>query len=112
MSEELKFEFNDYVIAIDEPYENDCGYVSIGKKQSNGINIVFKSPNENTVNWFIELQKYITNLQSQLDQADEKIMWLNAEIDTLKSEKGNLMRTLEEAEKKLQELQNGDFSGE
>lgn len=73
MSEELNFEFNDYVIAIDEPYENDCGYVAIGKKQSNGINIVFKSPNKGTVNWFIELQKYITDLQSQLDQAKERL---------------------------------------
>lgn len=73
MSKELKFEFNDYIIAIDEPYENDCGYVAIGKKQSNGISIVFKSPNEKTVNWFIELQKYITNLQSQLDQANERL---------------------------------------
>lgn len=71
MSKKINFEFNDYIIAIDEPYKNDYGYVAIGKKQSNGINIVFKSPNENTVNWFIELQKYITNLQSQLDQADE-----------------------------------------
>ncbi len=73
MSEELNFEFNDYVIAIDEPYENDCGYVVIGKKQSNSINIVFKSPNKGTVNWFIELQKYITDLQSQLDQANERL---------------------------------------
>ena len=73
MSEELNFEFNDYVIAIDEPYENDCGYVVIGKKQSNSINIVFKSLNKGTVNWFIELQKYITDLQSQLDQANERL---------------------------------------
>lgn len=73
MSKKINFEFNDYIIAIDEPYENDCGYVSIGKKQSNGINIVFKSPNKGTVNWFIELQKYITDLQSQLDQANEKL---------------------------------------
>lgn len=73
MSEELKFEFNDYVIAIDEPYENDYGYVAIGKKQSNGINIVFKSPNKGTVNWFIELQKYITDLQSQLAESKKEI---------------------------------------
>lgn len=73
MSRKINFEFNDYIIAIDEPYENDCGYVAIGKKQSNGINIVFKSPNEKTVNWFIELQKYISDLQSQLDHANERL---------------------------------------
>lgn len=158
MSEELKFEFNDYVIAIDEPYENDCGYVSIGKKQSNGINIVFKSPNKGTVNWFIELQKYITDLQSQLDQANErlkgaivpkfkigqevykvytkdqrfpfkvkiigvKITQTEEKISVLCDTEEDgiemgwypekiLFETLEEAEKKLQELQNGDFSGE
>ena len=53
-----------------------------------------------------------SHLETMLNQANEKIMWLNAEIDTLKSEKENLMRTLEEAEKKLQELRGGDFSGE
>ena len=46
----------------------------------------------------------IADLQKKLDQANEKIMCLNAEIDTLKSEKGNLMRTLEEA----QELRGGE----
>ena len=40
--------------------------------------------------------------EKQLDQANEKIMWLNAEIDTLKSEKENLMRTLEEASEELE----------
>ena len=73
MSKKINFEFNDYIIAIDEPYENDYGYVAIGKKQSNGINIVFKSANEKTVNWFIELQKYISDLQSQLDKANERL---------------------------------------
>ena len=49
-----------------------------------------------------------SHLETMLNQANEKIMWLNAEIDTLKSEKENLMRTLEEAEKKLQELRGGE----
>ena len=67
-----------------------------------------------------EEQTLIKDLQNQLNQANERIMWLSAEIDTLKSEKENLMQTLEEAseeleteaEKKLQELRGGDFSGE
>lgn len=105
MSEELKFEFNDYVIAIDEPYENDCGYVSIGKKQSNGINIVFKSPNKGTVNWFIELQKYITDLQSQLDQANERLK----EIDNFKYNYGY---TNYEDSYMLEDLQSRAFQGE
>ena len=164
MSEELNFEFNDYVIAIDEPYENDCGYVAIGKKQSNGINIVFKSPNKGTVNWFIELQKYITDLQSQLDHANEKLKgaivakfelgqevfvfnWdgqissgriyeiqTNAVLHDRQPhitylvdftgnysdddqendyyEEKDIYATEEEINIKLQELQNGDFSGE
>lgn len=40
--------------------------------------------------------------ENQLDQANEKIMWLNAEIDTLKSEKENLTRTFEEASEELE----------
>ena len=44
----------------------------------------------------------IADLQKQLNQANEKIMWFNAEIDTLKSEKENLMRTLEEASEELE----------
>lgn len=47
--------------------------------------------------------KRIDNLQQQLDQANEDKMWLNVEIDTLKSEKENLMRTLEESAERIRE---------
>lgn len=53
-------------------------------------------------NWNYKKDKIIEDLQSQLDKANEKIMWLNAEIDALKSEKENLMRTLEEASEELE----------
>ena len=52
-------------------------------------------------NWNYKKDKIIEDLQSQLDQANKDKMWLNAEIDTLKSEKENLMRTLEEASEEL-----------
>ena len=96
-----KFEFNDYIIAIDEPYENDYGYVAIGKKQSNGINIVFGSPNEKTVNWFIELQKYITNLQSQLDQAKSEITKHKILLNDMETENSHLETMLDQANERL-----------
>lgn len=96
-----KFEFNDYIIAIDEPYENDYGYVAIGKKQSNGINIVFGSPNEKTVNWFIELQKYITNLQSQLDQAKSEITKYKILLNDMETENSHLETMLNQANERL-----------
>lgn len=74
MSKELKFEFNDYIVAIDEPYENDCGYVAIGKKdKKDGINIWFKSLNQQTVNFYIELQKYIADLEAKLAEERKHI---------------------------------------
>lgn len=109
MSEELKFEFNDYVIAIDEPYENDYGYVAIGKKQSNGINIVFKSPNKGTVNWFIELQKYITNLQSQLDQAKSEITKYKILLNDMETENSHLETMLDQANERLKSVSVSKF---
>ena len=73
MSKELKFEFNDYIIAIDEPYENDCGYVAIGKKDTkDNINIWFKSLNQQTVDFYIELQKYIADLEAKLAESERQ----------------------------------------
>ncbi len=63
-----------------------------------------KDKNYNKESAYKDLEKiadFIIDLQSQLDQANERIMWFNAEIDTLKSEKENLMRTLEEASEEL-----------
>ena len=59
---------------------------------------------EKLEDYLIDKDRKIADLLSQLDQANEDNVWLNAEIDTLKSEKENLMRTLEEA----QELRGGE----
>lgn len=64
-----------------------------------------KEKNYNKEMAYKDLEKiadFIIDLQSQLDQANEDKMWLNVEIDTLKSEKENLMRTLEEASEELE----------
>lgn len=106
MSKELKFEFNDYIIAIDEPYEKDCGYVAIGKKDTKGnINIWFKSLNEQTVDFYIELQKHIADLETKLADYNTRIveeMELSAErrqiIENLTIENRGLERKLADME--------------
>lgn len=95
----------------DEAYANFLINQIIAFMDENNVSTCFVLNKEELIDCLNEHNKLhyeILNLQSQLDQANEKIMWLNAEIDTLKSEKENLMRTLEEAEKKLQELRGGE----
>ena len=112
MSKELKFEFNDYIIAIDEPYEKDCGYVAIGKKDTKGnINIWFKSPNEQTVDFYIELQKHITDLEAKLAESKESCILLEG-LRKSEAEKKDiamkrvveLKQQLAEKEKEIEEL--------
>jgi uncharacterized FlaG/YvyC family protein len=112
VSKELKFEFNDYIIAIDEPYENDCGYVAIGKKDTkDNINIWFKSLNQQTVDFYIELQKHIADLEAKLAESEEEIRIVREQngrviekLDLIVRSNQGLEQQLAEKEKEAQEI--------
>lgn len=67
------------------------------------INYVVTTQPDLVAGYIDELNQRIAELEKQLDQANEDKMWLNVEIDTLKSEKENLMRTLEESAERIRE---------
>lgn len=58
---------------------------------------------------FREAREFYLKKPLEIEEVSAEDFWHKVEIDTLKSEKDNLMRTIEEAQEKIMELENELF---
>lgn len=58
---------------------------------------------------FREAREFYLKKPLEIEEVSAEDFWHKVEIDTLKSEKDNLMRTLEEAQEKIMKLENELF---
>lgn len=106
MSKGHTFIFNNTIVAVEEKYKGDLGCVLFGKKLEDGnINVFLETYSPSIVEFFIELQKYIANLETNLAESEKRLK----DIDDWK---GNYGYSNYEDVYMLEDLQSRAFQSE
>ena len=81
MSKEYDLNFNDKYIGVEEPYENDEGIVVFGRTDDCSLHCLYKSYDIDHIDFFIDLIKYVADLEAKLAESEKKNFELVAKLN-------------------------------
>ena len=102
MGKEYRLQFNDKFLSVEEKYRKDNGAILFGETNNDGrLYILYDSHDSKKIEFFIELIKYVSDLEAKLEQLQKE-----KELDNSfwKQECDSLQKALAEKEKEIEEI--------